>query len=43
MGQRKITILDTAVNVIAEVSFFIEGKGLAQTSKKFVDETFAFF
>lgn len=43
MGKRKVTILDKAVETIAEISLFIEGKGLPETAKKFVDEAFAFF
>ena len=43
MGKRKVTILDTAVKAVAEASFFIEGKGLPETAKKFVDDAFAFF
>ena len=43
MGKRKVTILDTAVKAVAEASFFIEGKGLPETAKRFVDEAFAFF
>jgi hypothetical protein len=43
MGKRKVTILESAVIAVAEVSFFIESKGLPATAKKFVDEAFAFF
>lgn len=43
MGKRKVTILDADVNVVAQVSFFIEGKGLTQTAKRFVDDAFSFF
>lgn len=43
MGKRKITILDTAVNAVAKVSFFIEEKGLSETAKRFVDDVFVFF
>lgn len=43
MGKRKISILDSAARAVAEVSFFIEGKGLPKTAKKFVDDAFAFF
>jgi hypothetical protein len=28
---------------VAEIAFFIEGEGLPQTAKKFVDEVFLFF
>jgi plasmid stabilization system protein ParE len=43
MGKRKVRILDTASIAVAEIAFFIEGKGLPQTAKKFVDEAFKFF
>ena len=43
MGKRKVTILDTTVKAVAEVAFFIEGEGLPQTAKKFVDDAFVFF
>ena len=43
MGKRKVTILDTAVRAVAEVSLFIEGKGLLETAKRFADRAFAFF
>jgi plasmid stabilization system protein ParE len=43
VGKRKITILDAAVNGLAEIAYFIDGKGMPQTAKKFVDEAFEFF
>ena len=43
MGKRKITILDTVVDEIARTAFYIEGQGLPQTAKRFVDEAFHFF
>ena len=43
MGRRKVTILDTASDTVAEVAFFIESKGMPQTAKQFVDEAFEFF
>ena len=43
MGKRKVTILETAVTSIAEIALFIEGKGMPQTAKKFVDDAFQFF
>jgi hypothetical protein len=42
MGQRKVTILDTAADAVAEVAFFVEAKGMPQTAKKFVAEAFEF-
>lgn len=43
MGQRKVRILEPAIHAVAEISFFIEGKGMPKTAKKFVDDAFAFF
>ena len=43
MGKREVTILDTASDAVADAAFFVEGKGLSQTAKKFVAETFEFF
>lgn len=43
MGKRKVSILEPAATAVAEISFFIESKGLPKTAKKFVDEAFAFF
>ncbi len=42
MGKRKVTILDSAAEAIASVAFFIEGKGLPVTAKRFVDSVFLF-
>jgi plasmid stabilization system protein ParE len=43
MGQRKVTILDPATEEVARIALFIEGKGLPETAKKFVDKAFEFF
>lgn len=43
MGKRKVTILDCASDAVAEVAFFIEGKGMPQTAREFVDGVFEFF
>lgn len=43
MGNRQVSILEQAATSVAEVAFFIESKGLPKTSKKFVDDAFAFF
>jgi len=43
MGKRKVTILETAVAAVAEIALYIEGRGLPQTAKKFVDNAFKFF
>ena len=43
MAQREVTILDKAVEEVAYIAYFIEGKGLPETSKKFVDDVFSFF
>ena len=43
MGKRKVSILEPASSAVAEIAYFIEGMGLPQTAKEFVDEAFAFF
>lgn len=43
MGKRKVTILESASEGVAHVAYFIEGEGLPQTAKKFVDDAFDFF
>ena len=43
MGKRKVSILEPAATAIAEIAFFIEGEGLPQTAKKFIDDVFLFF
>ena len=43
MGKRKVSILEPAAEAIADIALFIEGKGLPQTAKKFIDEAFEFF
>jgi hypothetical protein len=43
MGKRKVTILEPASDAVAEIAFFIEGKGLPETAKKFIDKAFEFF
>jgi len=43
MGKRKVTILEPAVEGIAQTALFIEGKGLPMTAKRFVDDAFYFF
>jgi hypothetical protein len=41
MGK-KVVILETVVEAVAEIALFIEGKGLPQTAKRFVDDAFNF-
>jgi hypothetical protein len=43
LAQREVTILDKAVEEVAYIAYFIEAKGLPETSKKFVDDVFSFF
>jgi hypothetical protein len=43
MGKRKVTILEPAVEEVARIALYIEGEGLPQTAKWFVDDAFAFF
>jgi hypothetical protein len=33
MGKRKVTILDIASDAVAEVAYFVEGKGMPQTAR----------
>ena len=43
MGKRKVSILEPALQAVAEIAWFIESKGMPQTVKKFVEEAFQFF
>lgn len=43
MGKRKVTILDSASDSVAEAAFYIEGRGMPDTAKKFVNAAFDFF
>ena len=43
MGKRTIRILEQAATSVAEIAYFIEGKGMPITAKKFVDHAFDFF
>jgi hypothetical protein len=43
MVKSEVNILETAAAAVADISFFIEGKGMSATAKKFVDEAFSFF
>ena len=43
MGERKVSILEPAARAVAEIAWFIDGKGLPETSKKFVKDAFNFF
>ena len=43
MGKRKVTILEPAVNAVAQIAFYIEGQGLPETAKRFVNKAFSFF
>ena len=43
MAQRKVNILQKAAEEVAHVAYFIESKGLPETAKKFVDDSFIFF
>jgi len=43
MGKRKVSILKEAATSVAEISYFIEGKGMPLAAKKFVDGVFEFF
>ena len=43
MGQRKVTILETAATSVAEIAWFIESKGFPKTASRFVHDVFIFF
>lgn len=44
MGKRrKVTILESAIEAVSGIAYFVEEKGLPITAKKFVDEAFDFF
>ena len=43
MGKRKVNILEQAATSVAEIAYFIEGKGMPLTTKRFVDGVFEFF
>jgi plasmid stabilization system protein ParE len=43
MGKRKVTILEPVVEELARISLYIEGEGLSETAKRFIDEAFEFF
>ena len=43
MGKRKVSILEPAADAVADIALFIEGKGMPETAKKFVDAAFEFF
>lgn len=43
MVKRKVTISDDAIEELAAVAFFIEGKGLPKTASDFVVDAYIFF
>lgn len=43
MVERKVTIHETVVEYVAKIALYVEGKGLSETAKKFIDEAFSFF
>lgn len=43
MGKRKVSILESAAEAVADVAYFIESKGMPTTAKKFIDEAFEYF
>jgi hypothetical protein len=43
MGQRKVTILEPAVEEVARISLYLEGEGLPKAAKKFIDEAICIF
>ncbi len=42
MGSRKVTIKESVAQSIAEISWYIESKGLFETATKYVDEIYDF-
>jgi len=40
MGKRRITVLESAAKGIAQISWFIESKGMLATADKFVDAVY---
>ncbi len=43
MVKREVSILETASTAVAEISFFIESKGMPATVRKFAGKAFRFF
>ena len=43
MGKRKVSLLEPAATALAEISWFIENKGLPDIAKKFVNDALIFF
>ncbi len=42
MGKREVTILDNAITSVAEISYFIESKGLPLTAKNLLRGIYIF-
>jgi hypothetical protein len=42
MGNRKITIKQSAADSIAEIAWFVKSKGMVKTAGKFSDEVYDF-
>jgi plasmid stabilization system protein ParE len=42
MGFRKVIILQSAAETIAEISWFLESEGLLATAEKFTDDAYDF-
>jgi hypothetical protein len=42
MGKRKVTIKQSVTNSIAQISWFIESKGLIATADKYTDDIYDF-
>ena len=42
MGRRRISIKESVANSIAQVAWYIESKGLANTAELFADEVYDF-
>ena len=42
MGFREVVIRQSVIDDLADIAWFIESKGMPQTAKQFVDETYDF-
>ncbi len=43
MGKRKVNIMQSVANSIADIAWFIESKGMPATAERFSDSVYDFF
>ena len=43
MGNRKVTVKQSAAESIASIAWFIESKGMVATAEKFADDVYCYF